>query len=310
MLPDSKIFVAGHKGLVGSAIFRELQKAGFRNLLTRDRHQVDLLDTRAVDAFFTSEKPEYVFLAAAKVGGIRANDTFAADFIHQNLQIQNNVIHSAHTHGVTKLLFLGSSCIYPKFPRIPIPESELLNGPLEPTNQWYALAKIAGLKMCEAYRKQHGRNFISAMPTNIYGPNDNYDLENSHVLPAFIRRFHEAKSSGTPGITLWGTGSACREFLHSEDLARACIHLMLHYNEAEHVNVGCGSDLSIRDLASLVASCLGYTGAIHWDPSKPDGTPKKLLDCSRLFALGWKPQITLREGILLAYADFLKRFGP
>lgn len=307
---DSKIFVAGHLGLAGSAIWRELERNGFQRLVGKSRKELDLQDTTAVHAFYRAEKPEYVFIAAAKVGGIYANDTQPADFLFQNLQIQNNLIDGAYRAGVKKLLFLGSSCIYPKLAPQPMKEDALLTGPLEPTNQWYAVAKIAGIKMCEAYRKQHGCNFISAMPTNLYGPNDNYDLNNSHVLPALIRKFHEAKTSNSATVNGWGTGSPLREFLFADDLGAACVFLMENYNEAQFINVGSGSEITIRQLTELVGQAVGYSGRIVWDPAKPDGSPRKLMDNSRIAALGWKPKIGLTEGIPLAYQDFLQRFSP
>src|SRR5258708_35285473 len=309
MRQDSRIYVAGHRGLAGSAIWRELQRRGLRNLTGRSHSELDLLDSAAVQRFYAETKPEFVFVAAAKVGGIMANDTQPAEFLYQNLQIQNNLIHFARLAGVRKLLFLGSSCIYPKLAPQPLVESSLLSGPLEPTNQWYAIAKIAGLKLCEASRVQYGCDFISAMPTNLYGPNDNYDPQGSHVLPALIRKFHEAKISKAPSVTCWGTGSPLREFLYSDDLGRACVFLMEHYSQPEFINVGSGSDLPIRDLAEMVRSAVGYTGAIAWDASKPDGTPRKLMDSSRILALGWRPQVDLGTGIKLAYQDFLNRFS-
>ncbi len=309
MRQDSRIYVAGHRGLAGSAIWRELQRRGLRNLTGRSHSELDLLDSAAVQRFYAETKPEFVFVAAAKVGGIMANDTQPAEFLYQNLQIQNNLIHFARLAGVRKLLFLGSSCIYPKLAPQPLVESSLLSGPLEPTNQWYAIAKIAGLKLCEASRVQYGCDFISAMPTNLYGPNDNYDPQGSHVLPALIRKFHEAKISKAPSVTCWGTGSPLREFLYSDDLGRACVFLMEHYSQREFINVGSGSDLPIRDLAEMVRSAVGYTGAIAWDASKPDGTPRKLMDSSRILALGWRPQVDLGTGIKLAYQDFLNRFS-
>ncbi len=309
MHQGSHIYVAGHRGMVGSAIWRELERRGFRSLIGPARAELDLLDAAAVQEFYAQAKPEFVFFAAAKVGGILANDTLAAEFIYQNLQIQNNVIHQAWKAGVKKLLFLGSSCIYPKLAPQPLREEYLLSGPLEPTNQWYAIAKIAGLKMCQAYRRQYGCEFISAMPTNLYGPNDNYDLQNSHVLPALIRRFHEAKVAEAPAVTCWGTGAPLREFLYVDDLARACVFLMENYSEEQFINIGSGSDLSVRELAETVKHIVGFAGEIVWDTSKPDGTPRKLMDSSQLLALGWKPQVDLRTGIRLAYEDFLKRFG-
>jgi len=303
---ESRIYVAGHRGLVGSAIWRELERQGFRRLIGKSHGELDLLDTRAVEKFYSSEKPEYVFVAAAKVGGIKANDAQPAQFLFQNLQIQNNLIHGAYQAGATKLLFLGSSCIYPKLAPQPLKEDYLLSGPLEPTNQWYAVAKIAGIKLCQAYRRQYGCDFISAMPTNMYGPNDNYDLETSHVLPALIRKFHEAKESKAHRVVCWGTGSPRREFLYADDLARACVFLMQNYSEEQFINVGYGIDTTIKELAELVARILGFTGEIVWDNSKPDGTPRKLMDSSRLFALGWRPQVDLERGIRRAYEDFLQ----
>ena len=273
----------------------------------RFRQELDLLDKAAVDKFYRETEPEYVFVAAAKVGGILANDQQPATFLYENLQIQNNLIHGAYEAGVNKLLFLGSSCIYPKLAAQPLKEEYLLTGPLEPTNQWYAIAKIAGIKLCQAYRRQHGCDFISAMPTNMYGPNDNYDLQTSHVLPAFIRKFHEAKISGTGKVVCWGSGSPYREFLYADDLARACIFLMQHYSEEQIMNVGYGTDVTIRQLADMIAGTVGFKGEIVWDESKPDGTQRKLMDSSRLFGLGWKPQIDLPTGIRLAYEDFLQK---
>ncbi len=304
---NAKIYVAGHRGLVGSAIGRELHRRGFANVLGRSRQELDLLDAAAVRKFYTEAKPDYVFVAAAKVGGILANDTRPAEFIYENLQIQNHLIHGAHEAGVKKLLFLGSSCIYPKLAPQPLKEEYLLSGPLEPTNEWYAVAKIAGIKLCQAYRRQYGCDFISAMPTNMYGPNDNYDPQGSHVLPALIRRFHEAKTAGLASVTCWGSGSPRREFLYADDLASACVFLMENYSGEQFVNVGCGSDLTIHELAAVVARVVGYTGQIAWDTSKPDGTPRKLMDSSRLFALGWKPQMELESGIALSYEDFCGR---
>ena len=304
---DARIYVAGHRGLVGSAIWRELQRRGFTRLLGRSHAQMDLLDTAAVEQFYTHEKPEYVFVAAARVGGIYANSHHPAQFLFENLQIQNNLIHGAYHHGVKKLLFLGSSCVYPKLAPQPLKEEYLLTGLLEPTNEWYAVAKIAGLKLCAAYRRQYGCNFISAMPNNLYGLNDNYDLQNSHVLPALIRKFHEAKAAKAATITCWGSGSPLREFLHADDLAVACLFLMENYHEEQFINVGSGSEVSVRQLAETVKRIVGFPGEIVWDTSKPDGTPRKLMDSSRLFALGWKPQIDLETGIRLAYEDFLDR---
>jgi len=307
MKRESRIYVAGHRGLVGSAIWRELDKQGFCSVIGRSHPELDLLDKTAVDKFYRETEPEYVFVAAAKVGGILANDQQPATFLYENLQIQSNLIHGAYEAGVNKLLFLGSSCIYPKLAPQPLKEEHLLTGPLEPTNQWYAIAKIAGIKLCQGYRRQHGCDFISAMPTNMYGPNDNYDLQTSHVLPAFIRKFHEAKMSGVGKVVCWGSGSPFREFLYADDLARACIFLMQHYSEEQFINVGYGSDVTIRQLAEIIASIVDFKGEIVWDHTKPDGTPRKLMDSSRLFGLGWKPQIDLQTGIRLAYQDFLQK---
>jgi GDP-L-fucose synthase len=305
---DARIFVAGHRGLVGSAIWRNLQARGFTHLLGRTRAELDLLDASAVCGFYRREQPEFVFVAAARVGGILANSTQPADFLYQNLTIQNNLIQGAHEHGVRKLLFLGSSCIYPKLAPQPLKEESLLSGPLEPTNQWYAIAKIAGIRLCQAFRQQYGCDFIAAMPTNMYGPNDNFDLQASHVLPALIRKFHEAKSAGAPTVVCWGTGSPFREFLYSDDLASACVFLMENYSEEQFINVGSGSEVSILELAGLVRQIVGYQGEIVWDKSKPDGTPRKFMDSSRLRALGWRPKVELAEGIRLSYQDFLRRF--
>ena len=304
MQASSRIFVAGHRGLVGGAIVRRLERAGCSQLLLRSRTELDVCDPAAVAAFFAAERPEYVFLAAAKVGGIHANDSHPADFLRDNLQIQTNVIDSAWRHGVKKLLFLGSSCIYPKFAPQPMPEDCLLTGALEPTNQWYAIAKIAGIKMCQAYRRQYGFNAISLMPTNLYGPGDNFDLANSHVLPALIRKFHEAKVRGDAHVEVWGSGTPRREFLHVDDLADACWFLMQHYDEERILNVGVGEDISIADLAALVQRVVGFDGEIRLDPTKPDGTPRKLLDVSRLNALGWQARIGLEAGIEETYAWF------
>jgi GDP-L-fucose synthase len=293
----SRVFVAGHGGLVGSAIVRALQGAGVRNLIVAGRDSVDLRNRAAVDAFFEAQRPEYVFLAAAKVGGILANDSYPADFLYENLTIQANVIDSAFRHGVSKLLFLGSSCIYPRLAPQPIREEYLLTGPLEPTNEWYAIAKITGIKMCQAYRKQHGFNAISLMPTNLYGPGDNFDLRNSHVLPALLRKFTDAAERRAPEVVVWGSGSPRREFLHVDDLADACLYLMDHYSEPEPVNVGTGEDLTIRELAETIQRLTGFAGKLTWDSSKPDGTPRKLLDVSRLTALGWKARIPLEQGL-------------
>lgn len=302
---QARIYVAGHRGLVGSAIGRELQRLGFARVMGRTRAELNLADAAAVNQFYASEKPEYVFVAAAKVGGILANDQRPAEFLYDNLQIQNNLIHGAWLAGVKKLLFLGSSCIYPKLAPQPLQEDYLLSGPLEATNQWYAVAKIAGIKLCQAYRRQYGCDFISAMPTNLFGPCDNYDLQTAHVLPALIRKFHEAKTAKAPSAVCWGSGAPLREFLYVDDLARACVFLMQHYSEEQFINVGSGAEISIRQLAESVRRIVGFPGQIVWDPSKPDGTPRKLMDSSRLFALGWKPQTDLETGIGLAYQDFL-----
>ncbi len=306
MNKDAKIYVAGHRGMVGSAIMRKLQKEGYTNLISRTSAELDLRNQQAVTDFFASEKPDYVFLAAAKVGGIVANNTYRADFLYENLAIQNNVIHNSYVTGVKKLMFLGSSCIYPKMASQPLKEEYLLTGPLEPTNEPYAIAKIAGIKLCDAYRDQYGCNFISVMPTNLYGYHDNYHLQNSHVLPALIRKFHEAKINGDPEVNIWGTGTPKREFLFADDLADACYFLMQNYNEPHLINIGTGEDLSIKDLALLIKECLGYAGNLVFDKTKPDGTPRKLMDVSKLHRLGWKHKIELKEGIRLAYADFLK----
>ena len=308
MEKEAKIYVAGHRGMVGSAIYQNLKDTGYTNLLVRTSKELDLRDQQAVAQFFENEKPEYVFLAAAKVGGIVANNTYRADFIYENLAIQNNVIHQAHLHGTKKLMFLGSSCIYPKMAPQPLQEDYLLTGTLEPTNEPYAIAKIAGIKMCEAYRAQYGSNFISVMPTNLYGYNDNYHPENSHVLPALIRRFHEAKVNNDSDVTIWGTGAPLREFMFSTDLADACIFLMQHYNETQFVNIGVGEDLSIKELALLIKKIVGYEGNILFDTSKPDGTPRKLMDISKLHKLGWKHKIPLEKGITLAYEDFKSKY--
>jgi GDP-L-fucose synthase len=297
---DARIYVAGHRGMVGSALLRLLEARGYTNLIYRTSKELDLRDGRLVEQFYAETKPEYVFLAAAKVGGILANSTLPAEFIYDNLAIQNNVIHQAYLHRVKKLLLLGSSCIYPRDCPQPIREEYLLTGPLEPTNEWYALAKIAGIKMCQAYRRQYGCDFIAAMPTNLYGPNDNFDLATAHVLPALIRRFHEAKQTGQ-APTLWGTGKSRREFLHVDDCAEACLLLMERYSDESIVNVGTGKDIPIADLATLIAEVVGYRGPIHWDSTKPDGTPRKLLDIGKVNALGWAPRILLREGIGSTY---------
>lgn len=306
MNKDSKIYVAGHRGLVGSAIVRALQKKGFTNLILKTRQELDLTDQHAVADFFATEHPEYVFLAAAKVGGIMANKTYPADFIQQNLAVQNNIIHNAHLHKIKKLLFLGSSCIYPKLCPQPIREEYLLTGELEETNKAYAVAKIAGIIKCQSYNEQYGTNFISLMPTNLYGPNDNFDLANSHVLPAMLRKFHEAKIKNEPAITLWGTGSAMREFLHVDDLAEASLFLMENYNDSSIVNVGTGEDVTIKELAEKIKNVVGYEGTIDWDTTKPDGTPRKLLDVSKIHSLGWKHLITLDEGVAETYTWFKK----
>ncbi|MEQ9297726.1 MAG: GDP-L-fucose synthase [Cyclobacteriaceae bacterium] len=301
MNKQDKIYVAGHRGMVGSAVVRNLRAEGFDNLIFRTSSELDLRNQQSVDEFFANERPAYVFLAAAKVGGINANNTHRADFLYDNLMIEANVIHSAHQHRVSKLLLLGSSCIYPKFAEQPIKEESLLTGSLEHTNEPYAIAKIAGIKLCETFRDQYGCNFISAMPTNLYGPNDNYDLENSHVLPALIRKFHSAKANGNNAVTLWGSGSPLREFLHVDDLAEASVFLMKHYNEPETINVGYGEDLTIADLGKLIQQIVGFEGDIVFDTTKPDGTPKKLMDSSRLNNLGWTPKISLKEGIQHVY---------
>jgi GDP-L-fucose synthase len=301
MQKESKIFVTGHRGLVGSAILRKLEKLGYTNILTVAHVELDLIDQRAVGIFFKEEKPEYIFLAAAKVGGIHANDTYPADFIRDNILIQTNVIDQAFRNDAKKLLFLGSSCIYPKFAPQPMKEEYLLTGALEPTNQWYAIAKIAGIKMCQAYRRQYGLNAVCAMPTNLYGPNDNFDLKNSHVLPALIRKFHKAKIEDQDVVEIWGTGNPMREFLHVDDLADACVFLMDNYDAEEIINVGTGKDISIEQLAELIAEIVGFKGKIIYDPSKPDGTPKKLLDTSKINALGWQPSTTLSAGIRATY---------
>lgn len=297
----SKIFVAGHRGMVGSALVRKLADEGYGNIVTRTSAELDLRSQPAVEKFFESERPEYVFLAAAKVGGILANNTYRADFLYENLMIESNVIHQSYVHAVKKLLFLGSSCIYPKLATQPLKEEYLLSGFLEETNEPYAIAKIAGIKLCESYRDQYGCNFISAMPTNLYGPNDNYDLKSSHVMPALIRKFHEAKINNSDEVEVWGTGKPLREFLHVNDMANACFFLMLHYNEKQFINVGSGEDLSIKALAELIRDIVGFQGNISWDNSKPDGTPRKLMDVSKLKEKGWYPQIALAEGIRMEY---------
>mgnify|MGYP003337925698 FL=1 len=308
MEKQAKIYVAGHRGMVGSAIVRELNRLGYFNLITKTSAELDLRNQAAVDAFYQKEKPEYVFVAAAKVGGILANNTYRAEFLYDNLSIQNNLIHNAYVYGVKKLLFLGSSCIYPKMAPQPLKEEFLLSGYLEPTNEPYAIAKITGIKMCEAYRDQYGCNFISAMPTNMYGPNDNYHPENSHVLPALIRKFHEAKDNNLSEVVVWGDGTPMREFLYADDLANALVYLMLNYNQKEFVNVGYGTDITIEELARMIGEIVGFHGKIVFDATKPNGTPKKLMDSGRLFATGWQPQTHLKQGISLAYTDFLEKY--
>jgi GDP-L-fucose synthase len=306
MNKNASIYVAGHSGMVGSALVRRLKSEGYHNLLLRTRQELDLLDQRSVDAFVEKGAPEFVFLAAARVGGIHANSTFPAEFIRENLAIQTNVIHAAYQHGVKKLLFLGSSCIYPKLARQPITEDQLLSGPLEPTNEWYAVAKIAGLKMAQAYRRQYGFRAISLMPTNLYGPNDHFDLNTSHVLPALIRKFHDAQTANAGNVTVWGTGKPRREFLHVDDLADAALFLMDHYDAEEIINVGTGEDLTIQELAAMIGEVTGYRGEIQFDSSKPDGTPRKVLDVSKLSKLGWEAKIGLREGVEQTYAWYLQ----
>jgi GDP-L-fucose synthase len=305
---DARIYVAGHRGLAGSAIWRELERRGFTHLIGRPHAELDLLDGAAVREFYARERPEYVLIAAAKVGGIMANSTYPADFLFQNLQVQNNLIQGAFEAKVRKLLFLGSSCIYPRLAPQPMKEDYLLTGPLEPTNEWYAVAKIAGIKLCQAFRRQYGSDFISVMPTNLYGPNDNYDLQNSHVLPALIRKFHEAKVANAPSVSCWGTGSALREFLYADDFARACVHILENYSEEQFINIGSGQEVTIRQVTETVKRVVGFAGELVWDSSKPDGMPRKLMDSSRLFATGWRPQVDLETGIRLSYEDFLKRF--
>ena len=302
---ESKIYVAGHNGMVGSSIVRALKEKGFTNIITARSKEVDLRNQNQVNDFFTKHKPEFVFLAAAKVGGIQANNTYKADFLYDNLMIQNNVIHNSHIHEVTKLLFLGSSCIYPKFAPQPIQESSLLTGELEPTNEPYAIAKITGIKLCDSYRDQYGCNFISAMPTNLYGPNDNYDLKNSHVLPALLRKFHEAKENNTKEVIVWGTGSPMREFLYVDDLAKSCLFLMQNFDGAGWINVGTGKDITIKNLALLIKKIVGFEGELTFDTSKPDGTPKKQLDVSKINNLGWEAKIELEDGIKKAYSSYL-----
>jgi GDP-L-fucose synthase len=307
MPKDAKVFVAGHRGLVGSAVLRRLEAGGFTNVLTATRDELDLRDQGAVDEWFAAHRPDYVFLVAGTVGGILANSTRPAEFIYDNLMIHGTVVHASHLTGVTKLLYLGSSCIYPRHATQPITEEQLLTGPLEPTNEWYAVAKIAGIKLCQAYRRQYGADFISAMPTNLYGPNDNFDLASSHVLPALIRKFHDAKTSGDPRVEIWGTGSPMREFLHVDDLADACVYLMENYSDDMHINVGTGVDLSIRELAEKVRDVVFPDAVLHFDTSKPDGTPRKVLDVSRLRDLGWSPNYDLDRGISTTYEWFLRQ---
>ena len=306
MNEHDRIFVAGHRGLVGGAILRALQRRGFDNLVTAGSGEVDLREQLPTRRFFAEQRPRYVFLAAAKVGGILANDTYPADFLYDNLMIEANVVDAAFREGVDKLLLLGSSCIYPRLAPQPIQEEALLTGPLEPTNEWYAIAKIAGIKLCQAYRKQHGCNFIAAMPTNLYGPGDNFDLETSHVLPALLRKIHEAKVAGATAVTIWGSGAPRREFLHVDDCAEACLHLMQTYDGDSFYNVGCGEDLTIAELAKLVADVVGFQGRFVHDTSKPDGMPKKMVDSTRLFASGWRPKVALREGVERTYRWFLE----
>lgn len=309
MEKDALIYVAGHRGMVGSAIKRKLEERGFNNLLLRTSAELDLRNQQEVGAFFQEHRPQYVFLAAAKVGGIMANNTYRAEFLFDNLMIEANIIHAAYENGVKKLMFLGSSCIYPKFADQPLREDALLTGSLEPTNEPYAIAKITGIKMCEAYRDQYGCNFISVMPTNLYGPNDNYDLKNSHVLPALIRKFHEAKERGEKSVEIWGTGAPKREFLHSDDLAEACLFLMEEYNDKPFLNVGTGEDIAIKDLALLIKEIVGFEGELTFDTSKPDGTPRKLMDVSRLHALGWRHRIDLQSGIRSVYEQFKQQIA-
>lgn len=303
---NDKVYVAGHRGMVGSAIVRKLQAEGFTNIIYRTSKELDLRNQKAVSDFFETEKPAYVFLAAAKVGGIQANNIYRAEFLYENLQIQNNIIHSSYQNNVTKLLFLGSSCIYPKLAPQPLKEDYLLTGLLEQTNEPYAIAKIAGIKMCESYRRQYGCNYISAMPTNLYGPNDNYDLNNSHVLPALLRKFHTAKVNNQSTVEVWGTGSPLREFLHVNDLAEACFYLMQHYNDEQLVNVGSGTEISIKDLAILVKKVVGFEGELRFDSTKPDGTPRKLMDVNKLKQLGWSYKINLEDGVRMVYDDVVK----
>lgn len=305
----SKIYIAGHRGMVGSAILRNLVKAGYTNFISKTSSELDLRNQQSVNDFFEKEKPEYVFLAAAKVGGIQANNDFRADFIYENLMIQNNVIHASYKNKVTKLMFLGSSCIYPKLAPQPLKEEYLLSGYLEDTNEPYAIAKIAGIKLCESFKRQYGCNFISVMPTNLYGPNDNYNLNSSHVLPALIRKFHDAKEKNEASVEMWGTGTPMREFLHADDMADACVYLMKNYNGEKFVNIGTGTDITIKDLALLIRKIVGYSGEIKHNLNKPDGTPRKLMDVSFLHSLGWKHQIELEKGIRMVYEDFRKKEG-
>lgn len=308
MKKDAKIFVAGHRGMVGSAIVRRLQSGGYAHIVTASREDLDLLDQRAVHDFVKAQQPDYIYIAAAKVGGIQANNIYRADFIYQNLVIEANLINAAHEAGVQRLMFLASSCIYPKLAPQPLKEDYLLTGPLEPTNEPYAIAKIAGIKLCEAYSDQYGRQYISVMPTNLYGPNDNYDLNNSHVLPALIRKAHEAKQRGDKELVVWGTGTPLREFLYADDLADACVHLMEQGYDGPLVNIGTGTDITIRDLAEIVVTVVGFEGKLTFDTSKPDGTPRKLMDVSRLKGLGWQAGIGLRQGIEMAYKDFITKY--
>ena len=305
MNKDAKVYVAGHRGMVGSAITRNLEGRGFENIITRNSKELDLRNQSQVNTFFETERPTHVFLAAAKVGGIQANNTYRADFIYENIMIQSNVIHAAYVNKVEKLVFLGSSCIYPKLAHQPMDETQLLQGPLEETNEPYAIAKIAGIKMCDAYRSQYNCNFVSAMPTNLYGPNDNYDLHNSHVLPALIRKFHQAKQNGESAVEVWGSGTPKREFLHVDDMAEACVFLMNNYNAPGQVNIGCGEDLTIRELAELVQQVVGYQGQLKFNTEKPDGTPRKLMDISKIKAMGWSPTTSLRDGISQVYTQAL-----
>ncbi|NNE96694.1 MAG: GDP-L-fucose synthase [Acidimicrobiales bacterium] len=308
LTPESKIYVAGHGGLVGSALLRRLEQGGYHNIITASSSELDLRDQSDVNEFMAEHKPEQVILAAGKVGGIHANNTYPAQFLYDNMMIHGTVVHAAHEVGVEKLLYLGSSCIYPRLAKQPIAESELLTGALEPTNEGYALAKIAGIKMCETYKRQYGDNFVSAMPTNLYGPNDNFDLEGSHVIPALMRKFHDAKQSGAPTVEVWGSGSAMREFLHVDDLADACIFLLANYNGVQHVNVGTGEDQSISELAEMIGEIVYPEATLTWDTSKPDGTPRKVLDVSKLHALGWKHSIDLRQGLTDTYRWFTEHY--